>query len=148
MARMLAETSALPISFMTFPLEHSLLEGGVPSDDAGIDIRSVAHTRFSVVAEQRNDARHRTAYRRNPVQSPAAAEQQQCARLDLDRAHRSRTAVYGGGYGRIILIAVAADIGREIEGPTGLRGLQQDRHHEVVEIEMPAVRVALVHDGR
>src|ERR1700722_15079450 len=148
MASRLAPTSPVQISFMTFPRRWSLLERSIASDDAGIHIAAVPHTGLSVVAEERNDARHVAAYRGHAAQGPTAAEKQQRSSFNFDRAHRRRAAIEGRGHGRVILVAVLADVGREVEGPAGLRSLQQDRDHEVVEIEMPAVRIALVHHGR
>src|ERR1700733_1984881 len=128
--------------------KYSLLECGASPDDAGIHLAPVAHTRLSVVAKKGNDARALAAYRRHAVQSPAATEEQQRTRLNFDRAHRLGTTIERCGHRGVILLAVFSDIGREVEGPARLRCLQQDRNHEVVEIEMPAVRVALIHDGR
>src|SRR3984957_11973125 len=130
------------------PCKYSLLECGASPDDAGIYLTPIAHTWLSVVAKKGNDARHLAAYRRHAGQGPAPAEKQQRSCLNFDRAHRLGATVEGSGHRGVILLAVLSDIRGEVEGSAVLRGLQQDRDHEVVEIEMPAVRVALVHDGR
>src|ERR1700733_4186477 len=127
MASRLPPTSAVQISFMTFLRRCSLLERGIAPADAGIHIAAVSHTGLSVVAKERNDARHVAAYRGHAVQGSTAAEKQQRSSFNFDRAHCRRAAIEGGGHGRVILVSVLADIGREVEGPAGLRSLQQDR---------------------
>src|SRR5579863_872596 len=147
MASRLPDTNAVQINFIIVPA-NSLLEWSASTDDAGIHLTPVAHAGLSVVAKKSNDARHVAAYRRHAVQGPAATEKQQCSCLNFDRSHRLGTTIERGGHRGVVLLAVFSDIGGEVEGSAGLRGLQQDRDHEVVEIEMPAVRVAFVHDGR
>src|SRR5277367_3908179 len=148
MATRFPSASAVQISFMTLFCSCSLLEWGGPSDDAGIHLAPVAHARLSVVAEEGDDAWQPAANRWHAVQGPAATKKQQRPCLDFDRTHQLGMPLHGSSHARIILIAVFSDIRREIESPARLWRLQQNRHHEVVEIEMPAVRVAFVHDGR
>src|ERR1700733_12881234 len=127
MASRLPPRSPVQIRFMTLIPRCSLLERSIAPDDAGIHIAAVAHIRLSVVAKERNDARHVAAYRGHTVQGSTAAEKQQRSSFNFDRAHCRRSAIEGCGHGRVILVAVLADIGREVEGPAGLRSLQQDR---------------------